>query len=153
MGDHCNHSCLQNANHSCKYLCNSNYMGTPLPQRIKTIREKAGDSVAQAGARIGISRQAYEKWENSATQNMKLKNLLKFCNSYGIGVAELLLDESQGLLYMTQHKATAIIASDSLQQESELVQGFRLASPELRQIMLDLAHRAKCDSFCTRCMS
>lgn len=128
-------------------------MGIPLPDRIKTIREKAGDSVAQAGARIGISRQAYEKWENSATQNMKLKNLLKFCNSYGIGVAELLLDETPALLYATEPKATVIIASDSLQQESELVQGFRLASPELRQIMLDLAHRAKCDAFCTRCMS
>ena len=90
MGKHCNHSCLKKANHSCNILCNYGFMVSELSKRIKEIRIAKGDSCTQAGAKVGISRQAYEKWENNATENMKLGNLLKFCDNYEVGIENLL---------------------------------------------------------------
>lgn len=90
MDVHCNHSCTHKANHSYTHTCNDSYMSTQLANRIKEIRISSGDKPQEAANKIGVSRQAFMKWENGATENMKLGNLLAFCEKYKVSVENLL---------------------------------------------------------------
>lgn len=108
---HCNHSCTSNANHSYRKECNDSYMGTTLAERFIEIRSAAGDTPAKAAAKIGISRQGYNKWESGDTKNMTLANLLIFCEKYGIDVESLIRcarnESSNGSIkYSTANTAT-----------------------------------------------
>lgn len=49
----CNHSCAQNANHSCTPICNDGYMSEEtLADRIKAIRKAARDNLSEAGKKV-----------------------------------------------------------------------------------------------------
>lgn len=61
-----------------------------LAKRIEAIRIKAGDTPNSAAKKLGISRQAYVKWENGDTANMRLGNLTAFCEKYKVDIAELI---------------------------------------------------------------
>lgn len=87
---HCNHSCTHESNHSCDNRKHSYQMSDQLSLLIKAVREKAGDSPAKAADKIGISRQGYVKWEQGDTSNMKLGNLLAFCDKYGVPIEKLI---------------------------------------------------------------
>ncbi len=102
---HCNHSSTLSANHSCTVLCNHNYMIANLNERIRDIREKAGDNPHSAAKKLGISRAAYIKWEQGTTENMKLGNLLTFCDKFRVDLVELLAGETN---YPTPAKATEL---------------------------------------------
>lgn len=142
MGKHCNHSCIEKANHSCKILCNYGFMVSELSKRIKEIRIAKGDSCTQAGAKVGISRQAYEKWENNATENMKLGNLLKFCDNYEVGIENLLRGAPSLKRYPDLPDKMRLIANEPTVDEQVLLTGFRDASPSRRSDMLDMARKA-----------
>lgn len=64
-----------------------------LEKRIKAIREQAGDNPNSAARRLGISRAGYIKWEDGDTKNMKLGNLLQFCDVYHVDPVELITGE------------------------------------------------------------
>lgn len=142
MEKHCNHSCLKKANHSCKILCNYAFMVSDLPKRIKEIRVAKGDSCAQAGAKVGISRQAYEKWENNATENMKLGNLLKFCDNYDVSIETLLRGTPSIKRYSDPPDKIKLVVNEPTADEQVLLIGFRDASPSRRSDMLDMARKA-----------
>lgn len=61
-----------------------------LASLIEKIRTDAGDSPAKAAGKVGVSRQGYLKWETGDTANMKLGNLLAFCDKYNVDVGLLL---------------------------------------------------------------
>lgn len=105
--DHCNHSCRPDANHSCGFICKYDGVGELLSERIKKIRTDAGDTPAAAALKLGISRQGYVKWESGDTENMKLGNLIAFCDKYHVDVAELIT----GRCADTQAKATTLQAA------------------------------------------
>lgn len=68
-------------------------MNDTIADRIKAIRLAAGDTSAAVGKRVGVSRQAVDKWERGDTENMKLGNLLRFCDSYHVNVEALIRGE------------------------------------------------------------
>ena len=142
MDKHCNHSCLEKAKHSCKLLCNYAFMVSDLPKRIKEIRVAKGDSCAQAGAKVGISRQAYEKWENNATENMKLGNLLKFCDHYDVSIETLLRGEPMFRRDSYPPDKMQLVVNETSAEETILLNGFRDASPSRRSDMIDMARKA-----------
>ena len=65
-------------------------MNSDLSNRIKAIRVAANDTPAKAAEKVGVSRQAFTKWENGNTENMKLSNLLRFCDKYNTDIECLL---------------------------------------------------------------
>lgn len=65
-------------------------MTTNLSTRIREIRTAAGDTPAKAAGKLGISRQAFNKWETGDTENMKLGNLRAFADAYHVDLAELI---------------------------------------------------------------
>jgi len=60
-----------------------------LDQRIKRLRESKGLSQQAVADKLGVSRVAVTKWENGMTANLKLSNLLGFCELFSISVEEL----------------------------------------------------------------
>lgn len=108
--EHCNHSSTSNANHSCAAICNDSYMLKDLSTRIKTIRADAGESQNSAAKKIGISRTAYAKWEDGATENMKLEHLLSFCRVFNIDLPDLLIGDNT---YSTCAQVTRIEVKQS----------------------------------------
>ncbi len=104
----CNHSCTMSANHSYLFFCNDSYMENKLATRFKEIRIAAGDTPAKAAAKVGISRQGYNKWESGDTKNMTLSNLLTFCEKYNVEVEPLIrcVSNSSQLQYQ-KHTATS----------------------------------------------
>lgn len=164
---HCNHSCTHESNHSCDECKHSCEMSDSLSSLIKAVREKAGDSPAKAAVKIGISRQGYVKWEQGDTSNMKLSNLLTFCDKYGVPVEKLLrgtfsLDEPAprnigavvATAALTGAPALAIIGNAGPRvmdpahdtpyniDEDTLLKGFRVADQGMRRAMLALAREA-----------
>jgi len=90
----CNHSYQANANTSFCFACNSLRMET-LDRRIKRLREAKGLSQQMVADKLGVSRVAVTKWENGMTANLKLSNLLGFCELFGISVEELVRGTTQ----------------------------------------------------------
>ena len=150
---HCNHSCTKNSNHSYEYICNDGYiMQTSLADRIKAIRTAAGDTPAKVGKKVGVSRQAVDKWERGDTENMKLGNLLRFCDLYHVDVEALIrgdgplwtppFDPSQHFPAPDggHHVAQSMAGEYHLTtDERRLLDGFRLADAKTRQILLHIA--------------
>ncbi|MDW0357770.1 helix-turn-helix transcriptional regulator [Halomonas venusta] len=60
-----------------------------LEQRIKRLREAQGLSQQAVADKVGVSRVAVTKWENGATANLKLVNLLSLCDLFDVSVEEL----------------------------------------------------------------
>lgn len=73
----CNHSCAPVVNHSYAPACNHSYTMDGLAERIAKIRKEAGDTLSQAAKHVGISRQAYTKWEVGDTADMRFANIMK----------------------------------------------------------------------------
>jgi len=65
-----------------------------LDQRIKRLRESKGLSQQAVADKLGVSRVAVTKWENGMTANLKLSNLLGFCELFSISVEELVRGNS-----------------------------------------------------------
>jgi len=114
---HCNHSCTTNANHSYIKKCDDLKMQTDLSKRFQEIRIAAGDTPAQAAAKVGISRQGYNKWENGDTENIKLANLLRFCQKYDVAVEPLIRCAAVGLVYPLREYDSAQVATVHQLQE------------------------------------
>ncbi len=121
-------------------------MKDTIADRIKAIRTAAGDSSATVGKRVGVSRQAVDKWERGDTENMKLGNLLRFCDSYHVNVEALIRGE--GNLWEIGNKGSADFASTLraaeptqceyhlTTDELRLIQWFRSADEQARAILL-----------------
>lgn len=124
-------------------------MVSDLSKRIKAIRNAKGDSCTQAGAKVGISRQAYEKWENNATENMKLLHLLKFCDSYEVSIENLLRGKPSIMRYPDPPDKIQLVLNEPTEDEQVLLIGFRDASPSRRSDMLDMARKATQEKFFT----
>lgn len=141
----CNYSCSQNANHSCADSCNHRYMATTLGEQIKAIREAAGHTHEAAGKHIGISRQAFKKWETGDTENIKLGNLLRFCDKYHVNIESLLRGSiaktSKTKGYDKTTPVTLIIANEPPSDEREVLDAYRAASPEVKEMFLALARQ------------
>jgi transcriptional regulator with XRE-family HTH domain len=73
-------------------------MKSELAKRFEEIRTAAGDSPAQAAAKVGISRQGYNKWESGDTENIKLANLLRFCHKYDVAIEPLVRCAAIGMV-------------------------------------------------------
>lgn len=150
----CNYSCTTNANDSCKKNCHDgDDMRQTLADRIKSIRIAAGDSPAQVGKWVGVSRQAVDKWERGDTENMKLGNLLRFCDHYHVNVEALIRGEgeiwaSPADYTLARAPANAgLHANDSAPREYRLhdderrvIAGYRQAAPAIRKILIDITN-------------
>ena len=151
--DHCNHSCTSDANHSCVLPCNDSYMDNEtLASRIKAIRNAAKDSLAEAGKKVGVSRQAFDKWEKGDTENMKLGNLLRFCDRYRVNLEALIRGNDNELWRrVTPPTSPVLIALDPSSERDQrqsstltndqqiILSGFSLAGDETKKIMLQIA--------------
>ena len=143
MGTYSNHSCHQIANHICACLCNDGYMIDRLCDRIRRVRMTAGDTLDQAGKKIWISRQAFAKWETGDTADMKLANLVHFCEAYRVDLLDLLICVSPSSATYRQAAAPPPLrAEESPPDERELIAGYRDATQEIRELMLDAARKA-----------
>lgn len=160
--DHCNYSCTPEANHSCTDTCNYCYaMPDTLAETIKTIRTAAGDSPAAAAKKVGVSRQGYVKWEQGDTKNMKLGNLITFCDSYKVGVDELLrgmivfgeAHPAADIEYQAPARASRVAigltatplplkVEEPNPEVRELIEGFAVAESGVRKAMLAIAREA-----------
>jgi DNA-binding XRE family transcriptional regulator len=121
-----------------------------LAERIAKIRKDAEDSPAKAAEWAGVSRQAYMKWEQGNTENMKLGNLLKFCDHYHVNI-EALIRGSDHLHYSLPTDAPQVVLvaregkpmTDERQlldaDQQRLIAGYNVASEETRQTMLAIA--------------
>ena len=97
----------------------------------------------QAGDKAGISRQAFSKWESGDTTNMKLANLVRFCEAYRVDLLELLsCVVPSAAVYPSAAAPPPLRAEESLPDERELIAGYRDATPEIRELMLDAARKA-----------
>lgn len=124
-------------------------MGTEtLAERIKAIRLAAKDNLSQAGEKVGVSRQAFDKWEKGDTENMKLGNLLRFCDRYRVNLEALIRGDDSELWKRSAAKpATVIVAYDAAYEainsmtaeQRVIIKGFDLARPETKHIMLTIA--------------
>lgn len=137
-------------------------MPDTIASTIKSIRENAGDSPATAAKKVGVSRQGYVKWELGDTKNMKLGNLLTFCDKYHVGVEDLIrgtvvIDEAHQTHGPNQHtlvlpevkiaySSTPAATTLSVQEPNPdiqlLIEGFRVAEYGLQRGMLALAKEA-----------
>lgn len=131
-------------------------MESTLAERFLQIRTAAEDSLQKAADKVGVSRQAYMKWENGATENMKLGNLLAFCKKYKVDIKDLL----SGITLSTEDEAgaastktpaieyddkpllTLATAMEPDQNIHTLLSGYKVANPGLRQGMLALARES-----------
>lgn len=152
-GADCNHSCMHHANHSCVSTCNDSYMNKEtLADRIKAIRTAAKDSLAQAGEKVGVSRQAFDKWEKGDTENMKLGNLLRFCDRYRVNLEALVRGGDLDLWKRSELTSKPVLvafdplaepnhkANDELTEDQKtLLAGFTIAGAETKKIMLQIA--------------
>lgn len=142
----CNYSCGEKANHSYAPTCNHRYMAKTLGEQIKAIREAAGHSHEAAGKLVGISRQAFKKWETGDTENIKLGNLLRFCDKYHINIESLLrgtISASPAIEhYEKTPNITLVVANEPNPDEREVIEGYRAASPEVKEMFLALARQA-----------
>lgn len=102
----CNHSCAPVVNHSYAPACNHSYTMDGLAERIAKIRKEAGDTLSQAAKHVGISRQAYTKWEVGDTADMRFANIMKFCDHYKIKIEALL----RGTIYDSIIETTKLSA-------------------------------------------
>lgn len=146
MGNDCNYSCTEKANHSCANVCNDSYMANLLSDRIRHIRESAGDTPQKAADKVGVSRQAFMKWENGATANIKLGNLLTFCDRYRVAVESLLRDDIVSATLNVPNYSppppTLLVLNEPPPEERELIVGYRDASNDVKEIMLNAARNA-----------
>ena len=109
-----------------------------LAKKITEIRIASGDNLEQAAGKIGVSRQAYRKWEIGATANMKLEHLAKFCDAYGVAIEYMVRASSRPVARI----APRVVDSRS-PDDARLVDGFAMATPEIREAMLEMADRAR----------
>ena len=93
-------------------------MTQKINERIKAIRQDAGDNPNSAARRLGLSRPGYIKWENADTENMKLGNLLKFCDVYNQDIAELITGEPAS---QKSHKACEPVAPYQVTGEARAI--------------------------------
>lgn len=88
----CNHSYTKNANYSYIKICNHRYMDT-ISKKIRELRLQRKLTPEQFAKSIGVSRISVLKWENGSAQNLKIANILKICDVFGLTTDELLKDE------------------------------------------------------------
>ena len=127
-------------------------MQTSLADRIKAIRTAAGDTPAKVGKKVGVSRQAVDKWERDDTENMKLGNLLRFCDLYHVDVEALI--RGDGPLWVIPFDPTQHLPAPNgghhiaekmdseyhlTTDERRLVDGYRQADDKTRKILLHIA--------------
>lgn len=142
-------------------------MTNTLAKTIESIRKAAGDSPAKAAEKIGISRQGYVKWELGDTNNMKLGNLLTFCDKYSVGIDEVLrgtvviggepptdggINQAESrsnrieLAYKASQSTTLTAAENTPPPVSSdhqlIIDGFEVADEGLRRAMLALARES-----------
>lgn len=123
-----------------------------LAERIKSIRLAAKDSLSQAGEKVGVSRQAFDKWKKGDTENMKLGNLLNFCDKYRVNLEALVRGGDLDLWKRSEYAPKPVLvafdppaeprneADDKLSEDQQiLLMGFSLAGPETKKIMLQIA--------------
>lgn len=153
--DDCNHSCTRNANYSCDESCNASYMSAEtLADRIKAIRNAAGDSLSEAGKKVGVSRQAFDKWEKGDTENMKIGNLLRFCDRYQVNIEGLIRGNGEAVWkrFGSAPSRPVLVAQDGAaeaanaakkdelaQDQKRLLAAFGVAGQESRRIFLQIA--------------
>jgi len=122
-----------------------------LAETIKNIRTSVGDTPAAAAKKVGVSRQGYLKWELGDTKNMKLGNLIMFCDAYHVGIEALIrgsLSISQtppandGEKYPKPAPVSALVAAESNPEIRMVVEGFLAADEGLRRAILALARES-----------
>jgi transcriptional regulator with XRE-family HTH domain len=122
-----------------------------LSDLIKEIRSEAGDTPAAAAAKAGVSRPAYLKWESGDTENMKIRNLVKFCDAYKISVEKFVRGRIERITYGVQPASIAAetatlyavtAQAEHTNEERDLIAGFRVATPETRDNMMYQARTA-----------
>lgn len=113
----CNHSYLDNVNHSCVLLCNDGYVET-IGQRIERLRKERNLSQLQVATAAQVSRVAVTKWESGATKNLKLENLLAMCDLFGVS-AEELISGAHSTIPLKQSRAQQDSAPSGLSVNSE----------------------------------
>ncbi|MCL1689924.1 XRE family transcriptional regulator [Elizabethkingia anophelis] len=59
--------------------------------KIRKLRDREKVSQAEVADELQVSQAAYNKWETGSTMP-SLENIIKLCNYYNIGIAELLDD-------------------------------------------------------------
>jgi len=83
------------------------------------------------------------KWENGATENMKIGNLMNFCEKYNIELEGLLRSAmARHEPYVLPPPDQSAAANQSVTDENELILGFRSASIEVKEMMLEIARKA-----------
>ncbi len=123
-----------------------------LADRIKAIRMAARDNLSEAGKKVGVSRQAFDKWEKGDTENMKLGNLLRFCDRYHVNLEALIRGGENELWKRSEATAKPILVAfdpiveqaqeadhDLTEEQHTLLVGFNLAGLETKKIMLQIA--------------
>ena len=124
-------------------MCNDGYMIERLCDRIRGVRTAAGDTLDQAGKKVGISRQAFAKWETGDTADMKLANLLRFCEAYRVDLLDLLRCVAPSVsACQAAMTAQPLHAEEPSPDEREIISGYRAASAEMRDMMLSAARYA-----------
>lgn len=59
--------------------------------KLRKLREREKSSQTEVADELQVSRTAYNKWETGSTMP-SLENIMKLCNYYNIGIADLLDD-------------------------------------------------------------
>lgn len=105
----CNRSYTNNANYSYKNMCNHVCMDN-ISKKIRELRLKNSLTPEQFAKRIGVSRIAVLKWENGSAQNLKIANILKICDVFGMTTDELLRNEPLRSLTLQEEAAPYTVA-------------------------------------------
>lgn len=122
-----------------------------IADRIKAIRTAAGDNLSEAGKKVGVSRQAFDKWEKGDTENMKLGNLLRFCDRYRVNLEALIRGDGDIWKPPGAGAGTPVIIAfdkaaepdsekyDLTPDQKTLLSAFNVAGHESRRILLQIA--------------
>lgn len=124
-------------------------MSNDLAKAIKNIRTEARHTPAAAAKAVGVSRQAFVKWEQGDTKNMKLANLLTFCDYFKVNVEDLLRGTtSASQVDQLYQKAAdepprpALAVAEPDPDIKRLIEGFTVADQGLRRAMMALARES-----------
>lgn len=135
-------------------------MSDLLSKAIKKIRLDAGDTPGAAAEKVGVSRQAFVKWEEGDTKNMKLGNFLKFCDCYGVSIETILratvgnashssdertissLSEDGGYLLAPSMQPKKFMVAEPDPEISMLIKGYQVADDGIKRAIMTLARES-----------
>lgn len=119
-------------------------------ERIKRLRIALKKSQQQIADDVGVSRVAVTKWESGETENLKLGNLSRLKKVFSVSFDELISGDKTP--YTPSAAASQFATNDAAvlayhappldEDEVELLRGYREATDEVREIMLEAAKKA-----------